>query len=161
MLFLGSSQKTYTKYLKMNNLYYPTGPTTGGRTLVCMCCEDLPMMEDSMGPEGTESCIREWLDEKNYCVESWQMEKHMNECGYSGYELQEMDGAFATLGTVNGMGDVATPGAGGTNADFYNGPVGSGDTFGAKGKMARQKTTKFRNLNDFSTFISKKAKKKK
>lgn len=75
-------------------------------------------------------------------------------------KIKEMDGAFATLGTVNGMGDVAAPGSGGTNADFYNGPVGSGDKFSAVGKMSTRKTN-FRNLNDFKTFISKKAKRKK
>lgn len=124
----------------MDSMYYPTGNSTRGRTLVCMCCEnDVPIMEDQETPDAIEVKIKEWLDENNYCVEKWQMDEKMKSCGCEGYDLQEMEGgapagdmgggSFATLGTTQGMGNVTAPAAGGTNADFYDGAVGSGDKF--------------------------------
>lgn len=123
----------------IESMYYPTGKYTNGRTIVCMCCEgDAPVMEGQELPNLMESKIKNWLDENNYCVEKWQMQEKMKSCGSEGYELQEMEGgapadggggAFATLGTTQGMGNVQAPAAGGTNADFYSGAVGSGDKF--------------------------------
>ena len=106
-------------------MYYPTGKSTGGRTLVCMCCEDIipnpvkDMVPYKMGEyyAGTneddqydspgnlynsqypmyeaacdmEKAIKEKLDEKNWCVECWQVENALQEAEkirleYSFYE---------------------------------------------------------------------------
>lgn len=154
----------------MENLYYPTGNSTGGRTLVCLCCEDdTPVMESGCSPEVIESAYKEWLDENEYCVEKWQMEnKILEDCGCDSYSLKEMEGGapagdmgggFASLDSTPGMGPVVAPGAGGTNADFYNGPVGSGDKFPtltAGTPAARKKTKKKKRdrvVKDFGTFV--------
>ncbi len=155
----------------MDSMYYPTGNSTKGRTLVCLCCEDVPVMEDQETPNAMELKIKEWLDENDYCVEKWQMDEEMKNCGREGYELQEMDGgapapagggggAFATLGTTQGMGNVEAPSSGGTNADFYNGAVGSGDKFpsltvgtpAAKGGSGKKKKKKDKVVKSFEDF---------
>lgn len=146
-------------------MYYPTGSHTGGRTIVCFCCEDAPVMESECSPSVAESIYKKWLDENNYCVEKWQMEnKIMEACGCDGYSLQEMDGGapagdmgggFASLDTTPGMGPVVAPGAGGTNADFYDGPVGSGDKFSSLTvgtPAAGKKKKKDRVIKDFNSF---------
>jgi len=145
----------------MEHIFYPTGPTTGGRTIVCFCCEETPFLESDMEACDQEKAIKEWLDENDYCVEKWQMDKKMNEYGHSEYTLTEMEGgapagggAFATLNTVNGMGPVVPPNSGGTNADFYNGSVGSGDKFTTltAGTPAAKRRKK-RVINDFDSFL--------
>ena len=120
-------------------MYYPTGKSTGGRTLVCMCCEDIipnPVSDmipykmgeyyadtnDSPGnlPNSQypmyesacdmENAIKEKLDENNWCTECWQVENALHEAGFLDYSLQEMEGApMATLATTNGMGSVQPP----------------------------------------------------
>lgn len=153
-------------------MYYPTGNSTNNRTLVCLCCEDTPMMEDRESPDAIELKIKEWLDENDYCVEKWQMDEKMKSCGCDGYELQEMDGgapapagdgggAFATLGTTQGMGNVEAPSSGGTNADFYGGSVGSGDKFpsltvgtpAAKGNKKKKKDKVVKSFADFKEMM--------
>jgi hypothetical protein len=68
-------------------------------------------------------------------------------------------GSFATLNTVSGMGPVEAPGAGGTNADFYNGPVGSGDKFDTltvgtpAARKGSKKKKRDRVVKDFGTFV--------
>jgi hypothetical protein len=110
-------------------MYYPTGKTTGGRMLVCMCCEDIipnpvtdsvPYQIGEFYADTNEACqyssanemecaIREKLDEMDACVECWQVESALKEAGFLDYSLQEMEGGMATLGTVNGMGPVTAP----------------------------------------------------
>lgn len=157
----------------MEGMYYPTGASTKGRTLVCMCCEaDVPVMEGEESPDVIETKIKNWLDENQYCVEKWQMDSTMESSGCGGYELREMEGgapagdggggAFATLGTTQGMGNVTAPAAGGTNADFYDGAVGSGDKFtsltvgtpaaSGKGKKKKKKKKK-RIVKGFDDFL--------
>ena len=47
-------------------MYYPTGNSTKGRTLVCMCCETgVPIMEEQETPDAIEVKIKEWLDEND------------------------------------------------------------------------------------------------
>jgi hypothetical protein len=156
----------------MESMYYPTGNSTSGRTIVCMCCEaDAPIMEDQESPDSIESKIKSWLDENNYCVEKWQMDEKMKSCGCDGYELQEMEGgapadggggAFATLGTTQGMGNVQAPVSGGTNADFYSGAVGSGDKFpsltvgtpaAGNGKKKKKKDRVVKSFEDFKAMM--------
>lgn len=152
-------------------MYYPTGNSTKGRTIVCMCCEgDTPIMEDQESPDSIESKIKDWLDENNYCVEKWQMDEKMKSCGSEGYKLREMEGgapadgggAFATLGNTQGMGNVQAPAAGGTNADFYSGAVGSGDKFpsltvgtpaAGKGKKKKKKDRVVKSFEDFKEMM--------
>lgn len=110
-------------------MYYPTGKTTGGRMLVCMCCEDIipNPVSDSVpyqigefyadtneeckysSANEMESAIKKKLDEMDACVECWQVESALKESGFLDYSLQEMDGGMATLGTVGGMGPVTPP----------------------------------------------------
>lgn len=197
-------------------MYYPTGKSTGGRTLVCMCCEDIipnpvkEMIPYKMGEyyAGTneddqfdgpgnlyntqypmyesgcdmEKAIKKNLDEKNMCVESWQMQGCMNEAGFLDYSLQEMDGGgapMATLATTNGMGSVQPPafpaatqaasrGGLSPNQGFYSSSwQGSGDTFNAVGMSSKRKKTdsvktpprKFKSVKDFKSFLTSKSKK--
>ena len=197
-------------------MYYPTGKSTGGRTLVCMCCEDIipnpvkDMLPYKMGEyyAGTdednqydspgnsynsqypmyesgcdmEKAIKEKLDEKNWCVEHWQMENALQEAGFLDYSLQEMDGGgapMATLATTNGMGSVQPPafpaatqaasrGGLSPNQGFYSSTWnGSGDTFNAVGMSSKRKKTssvktpprKFKKVQDFKSFLASKSKK--
>lgn len=155
-----------------DNFFYPTGKTTNGRTTVCLEDEDLPVYEYSSSPRQIERQLKEYLDENNYCTETWQVENYMHQCGYPEFELhlmEEMGGdmgggggsAFASLDTTPGMGNVASPQAGGTNADFYNGKVGSGDKFPTLtvGTPAAKKKDKklFKSFEEFKKFLAKAA----
>ncbi len=145
-------------------MYYPTGQLTNGRTLVCMCCEsDVPMMESEETANDMEKKIKQWLDDNQYVVEMWQMQEKMKSCGVLEYELQEMDGGgdvgggFASLDATPGMGNVIPPQAGGTNADFYGGKVGSGDKFTTLtvGTPAAKKSKKKeRKVKDYKSFLA-------
>ena len=143
-------------------MFYPTGPVTNGRTVVCMCCEDgVPVMEGQESANDMEKKIKQWLDDNDYVVETWQMNEKMKSCGVNEYELQEMEGGggggFASLDATPGMGNVMPPQAGGTNADFYGGRVGSGDKFPSLtvGTPAAKKSKKKeKKVNDFKTFLS-------
>lgn len=81
--------------------------------------------------------ITEWLNENDYCVETWQMKNYLKSKGMDENTINEdMVAAapapgLATLGTVGGMGNPTPPSsAGATNSGFYN-PAnqGSGDKF--------------------------------
>ena len=119
----------------MNNMYFPTGPTTNGHTVVCLCCcDDIPVIESSCTPIDIIEKMSKWMNENKYCTEAWQMEKMMWESGYPDFELDENDmgggGAMATLNTTPGMGPVTPPQGPGTNANFYDvAKQGSGDKF--------------------------------
>jgi len=195
-------------------MFYPTGKSTRGRTLVCMCCEDIipnpvkGMMPYKMGeyyadtneddqydspanlynsqyPMYESACdmereIKEKLDEKNWCVECWQVEEALKEAGFLDYSLQEMEGApMATLATTNGMGSVQPPafpaatqaasrGGLSPNAGFYSSSwQGSGDRFDAVGMRSKKSkksdkpssvSPKFKRVKDFKTFLLKKKK---
>lgn len=190
-------------------MFYPTGKTTGGRSLVCMCCEDIipnpvkdmavyksmehsadtneddqydspgnlyntqyPMYESA---HEMEKAIKQKLDEKNWCVECWQMNEALCEAGFLDHSLQEMEGApMATLATTNGMGSVQPPafpaatqassrGGLSPNAGFYSQSwQGSGDKFNAVGmtnKKGKKNSSpapaksKFRKVKDYKSFI--------
>lgn len=146
----------------MENMYYPTGNTTGGRTLVCLCCEDdKPFFESNSDPKSIESAYKKWMNENDYCVEKWQMESQIKEvCGCDDYVLEDMGGdmggggAFASLDSVSGMGPVQPPSAGGTNADFYGGSVGSGDKFPSLNLgTSTKKKKRSRVIKEFEEFI--------
>ncbi len=191
-------------------MFYPTGKKTKGRTVVCMCCEDIiPNPVNGMEPykmgehyadtseskqydtpanlynnqysmyesaHQMEKEIKKKLDEKNWCVESWQIKEALCEAGFLDYSLQEMEGGatMATLATTNGMGSVQAPafpaatqsesrGGLSPNAGFYSSSwQGSGDRFDAVGMRAgsKKKNTKtpsippkFKKVKDFKTFL--------
>ncbi len=144
-------------------MFYPTGAGTQGRTVVCMCCEDgVPVMESQESANDMEKKIKQWLDDNDYVVETWQMMEKMKSCGVNEYELTEMEGgmdggsSFASLDTTPGMGNVMPPEAGGTNADFYSGRVGSGDKFSTLtvGTPAAKKGQKKRKVKDYKSFLA-------
>jgi len=145
-------------------MFYPSGETPNGKTVVCI--EDERAELDKL----TEGCedflaveeITEWLAEHDYCVEAWQMKEYLISKGVNESIVNEDMAAggapapagapaagFATLGTVTGMGNPATPQNGGTNSGFYNNSLnGSGDKFStltagtAAGKKEKKKTRK-------------------
>lgn len=149
----------------MENLFYPTGSETKGRTLVCMCCEnDVPMMEGQETSNAMEKKIKQWLDSNEYVVEMSQMQEKMKSCGAVDYELQEMEGggdggggAFASLDSTPGMGNVMPPESGGTNLDFYSGRVGSGDKFPSLNvgtQAAKKNKKKDKKVKDYKSFLA-------
>jgi hypothetical protein len=104
-----------------------------------------------------EKAIKEKLDEKNWCVECWQVENALQEAGFLDYSLQEMDGGgapMATLATTNGMGSVQPPafpaatqaasrGGLSPNQGFYSSTWnGSGDTFNAVQLLLKERRTR-------------------
>ncbi len=220
-------------------MFYPTGKTTGGRIIVCKCCN-----EDEMAPIKSNDTIalhelNKWLDENNYCMETWQVKEYLNEMGIASEEVNETmneyeeevrfrflnksaeesfegsdlysmadlneegdfvadkktfnaistylqqegynssdyevlvgeDSAsaaapgapaagYATVATVQGMGDVVSPTNTGTNASFYDpSAVGSGDRLDARGmyklpKGKKDKPKKYLAIKNFDDFIA-------
>lgn len=151
----------------MDQTFFPTGNTTNGHTVVCMCClEELPFMEsECTTPREAINEIRNWMMENKYCTEAWQMERYMEECGYKNYKLDETDmGGLSSLGSTPGMGPVTPPQGPGTNANFYNpAKQGSGDKFdtltvgtpAAQYSRKKKKTGKSMSLQSFSDFVKK------
>lgn len=226
-------------------MFYPTGKTTGGRIIICKCCNEDELNSIKADDTIVLQELNKWLEENNYCMETWQVKEYLNDLGVSDddvnetmneydeevrfrflnksaedtfegsdlYSLVDLDekgdfvsnkntfnaistylqdegfdntdyevlvdedaaaaaamggpaAGFATLGTVTGMGDVASPTNTGTNASFYSaGNAGSGDRFDAhalsgKGTKAKnQKITKkypvIKNFNDFLSTMKK------
>jgi hypothetical protein len=122
-------------------MFYPIGENTTGRTLICIDDEALSIEESikegNANMESIEESIDKWLDENNYCMEEWQLReylekkyKSLNEDGEGG----SPGAGAATLGNVNGMGDVVAPTNDGTNSGFHNPAMnGSGDRFSSLG----------------------------
>lgn len=71
-------------------MFYPTGKTTGGRIIVCKCCNEDQMA--SIKPQDTIALheLNKWLDENNYCMETWQVKEYLNELGVASEEVNEM-----------------------------------------------------------------------
>lgn len=116
--------------------------------------------------------ITEWLNEKGYCVECWQLKEYLKAKGMEEVKINEDMAAaapapapgLATLGNVSGMGNPAPPSsAGATNSGFYN-PAnhGSGDRFPSLsvGTPAAKKSSKKKNLvvSNYVDFIKKRKK---
>lgn len=121
-------------------MYYPTGKSTGGRCLVCMDDEAKEIEEALCRCHASKMVegLKNWLDEKGYCVECWQMKENLTKRGAPADKLDEdmaapaggAGGSFATLGNTPGMGIAAPPTNSGTNASFYDATKsGSGDKF--------------------------------
>jgi len=144
-------------------MFFPTGNTTQGHTIVCLCCcDDLPYHEaETSSAEEILESICEWMQENAYCTESWQVENYIQKCGYPDFSMQESEGGMASLNTTPGMGPVTPPTGPGTNANFYDASKeGSGDKFDtltvvspsakrkAEGKKPRKKI-----IQSFSDFM--------
>lgn len=148
-------------------MFYPTGDSTNGRTLVSL--EEFTKNNELL--ENEESFMNEldnWLEANEYCVQESELKWVLEDCGFCSDDIEEMEGggapdggggAFATLGTTPGMGNVAAPGVDGT--------PGSGDVFttltpgtpAAKkrtSKKIREKKVRkkaYREISDFDTFV--------
>lgn len=147
-------------------MFYPTGNTTEGREIIDIEGYGNQITDLQEENEPFLEKVKSWLDEKEYCVEKSQLKKYMKSNGFSEEEIKEMEGGdggggFASLGSTPGMGDVSAPSSGGTNSDFYNGEVGSGDVFtsltvgtGASSKKGKKKKRGLSLLQDFDKFVS-------
>ena len=120
-----------------------------------------------------EKAIKNKLDERNWCVETWQITEALCEAGFLDYSLQEMEGApMASVATTPGMGSVQPPSFPGStqasstgglspNAGFYSQSwQGSGDRFDAVGMSKKSKKItpkkadkKFKNVQSFRHFL--------
>ena len=132
-------------------MLYPTGNNTKGRMLVCI--SDVEPELDNKTSDCNDDCIVEcvgkWMNEKNYCTESWQLKSYLKNKGITESRIDEdMEGGLASLDTVGGMGTVTPPTSTST---------GSGDKFDsvAVGTSASKKNSKKRLLR-FSDFNPKK-----
>jgi hypothetical protein len=143
-------------------MFFPTGNTTQGHTIVCLCCcDDLPYHEaETSSAEEILESICEWMQENAYCTESWQVENYIQKCGYPDFSMQESEGGMASLNTTPGMGAVTPPTGPGTNANFYNAAKqGSGDKFTSltvgtpSAQNKKGKKTKSRTIQNFSDFV--------
>ena len=133
-------------------MFYPTGNNTKGRMLVCI--SDIEPELDDRTCDCDDSCmvgcVGEYLQEKNYCTECWQMKEYLKGKGMGDERIDEdMEGGLASLDTVGGMGMVAPP----TRTS-----TGSGDKFDSLtiGTPAAKKSK--RKLMRFSDFNTKKRK---
>ncbi len=144
-------------------MFFPTGNTTQGHTVVCLCCcDDLPYHEsESSSAEEILESLCEWMVENSYCTENWQVENYIQKCGFPKFKMQESEGGMASLNSTPGMGPVTPPTGPGTNANFYDvSKQGSGDKFTSltvgtpaaknskKGKKSSPKT-----IQNFSDFV--------
>jgi hypothetical protein len=152
-------------------MFYPTGKLPHGKILVCMVDEEEELDEviDECGsPSEYVTKITEWLNEKGYCVESWQLKEYLKAKGMEEANVNEDMAAaapapgLATLGNVSGMGNPAPPSsAGATNSGFYN-PAnqGTGDKFSSLtvGTPAAKKSNKkkYKVISNYMDFIKKK-----
>lgn len=148
-------------------MFYPTGDTTGGRTLISVKenSDSILPMEESENNFLAE--LDSWLEENNYCVEKSELKSFMEDCGFcTDDEIAEMEGGapapaappasgggFADLGSTPGMGNVTSPG--------IDGSPGSGDKFdsltagtpAAKRRKSKRKK-ELSIINDFDTFMA-------
>jgi hypothetical protein len=141
-------------------MFYPTGNNTGSRCLVCMKDEEKEIRKaiDECQCNNVSEAVKKWLDEKCYCVESWQMKNFLKECGLSVEKIEEDMGAapaapMASLNTTPGMGNPTTPTNDGTNSGCYDvSKTGSGDLFPSLGAGGKKKK---KNIISFLNFIKK------
>ena len=152
-------------------MFYPTGKLPNGKILVCMVDEEEELdevIDECGGPSEYVTKITEWLNEKGYCVESWQLKEYLKAKGMEEASVNEDMAAaapapgLATLGNVSGMGNPAPPSsAGATNSGFYNAAnQGTGDKFSSLtvGTPTAKKSNKkkYKVISNYMDFIKKK-----
>jgi hypothetical protein len=128
-------------------MFYPTGNNTKGRMLVCITDVE-PELDDvtcDCDDNCMVGCVNDWMSEKNYCAESWQLKEYLKNKGMEDKRIDEdMEGGLASLDTVGGMGLVAPP----TRTS-----MGSGDKFDSlsvgtpAAKKMKRKVMKFTDFN--------------
>jgi hypothetical protein len=127
-------------------MFYPTGNNTKGRMLVCISDVE-PELDDKTcdcNDDCLVNCVNEWLNEKNYCTESWQLKNYLKKKGLMESKIDEdMQGGLASLDTVSGMGVAAPP---------TSTTEGSGDKFDTvtAGTPAAKKKKKILRFSDFN-----------
>jgi len=145
-------------------MFYPTGKLPSGKTLVCLddCRSEVDEATKSCTDDCLVECMTGWMNENNCCCEEWQFRDYLKKKGMKEKKVNEDVGAgLATLGNVNGMGNVASPSNGGTNAGFYDSSLnGSGDNFSATRRSSNKKTgTSRKSIKTYSDFLKKRKKK--
>ena len=139
--------------------YHPSEPTKEGRKLVTLaeCYNKLAEATNTCNEQCLEECSTNWLKENSCCMESKEYQKFIKDQKSKINEEGEMGGSpapLATLGTVTGMGNPASPQNGGTNQGFYDSSKdGSGDRFDAVTRKSKRKNNI---LKRFSQFIGSK-----
>ncbi|NBV27573.1 hypothetical protein EBS02_00925 [bacterium] len=149
----------------MKNTYFPTGDSTQGYAVVCLedLSDEMPFFEsECFGSDRVLERLADWMHENEYCAETWQAEKFVQDSGYPDFNLSESEGAFATLDATPGMGPVTPPQGPGTNQNFYDvAKQGSGDKFpsltvgtpAAQYSKKKKITKKTNPIQSFSDFI--------
>jgi hypothetical protein len=154
----------------MKNTYFPTGDSTQGYAVVCLedLSDEMPFFEsECFGSDRVLERLADWMHENEYCAETWQAEKFVQDSGYPDFNLSESEGAFATLDATPGMGPVTPPQGPGTNQNFYDvAKQGSGDKFPSltvgtpaaqysKKKKITKKTNPIQSFRDFIQVMKK------
>jgi hypothetical protein len=155
-------------------MFHPTGQLPNGKTLICMMDEEEELdniIDECESSEKYVKAVTEWLNENDYCVESWQLKEYLKAKGMDEDKMNEDMGAaapaapapgLATLGNVSGMGNPSPPSsAGATNSGFYN-PAnnGSGDKFTSlTAGTGAAKNKKAKTVDNYLEFVKKRKKK--
>jgi hypothetical protein len=152
-------------------MFYPTGEKPLGKTIICMndSMSDIDEATSDCNEECLLECLTGWLNEKACCVECWQLKEYLKNKGLDESRIDEEMAAgaaagapaagFATLGTVSGMGNPATPQNGGTNTGFYNSNLnGSGDKFTSISAGGTKLKKRGKVVNGYLDFLNKKKK---
>jgi hypothetical protein len=95
-------------------MFYPTGKTTGGRIIICKCCNQSEMSQFEPSING----LREWLDENQYCMETWQVKEYLSESGMVDTEINETLGSYdeeVSFGFTNKKAEMEFE-----ESDFYD-----------------------------------------
>jgi hypothetical protein len=122
------------------------------------------MESENKTPREIVQEMKNWMNEKSYCTEVWQMERYMHDAGFPSYKLDESDmgAGLSSLNATPGMGPVTPPQGPGTNANFYSSAKqGSGDQFpsltvgtpAAQYSGKKKKRGKSMSLQNFSDFV--------
>lgn len=129
------------------------------------------IIDECESSEKYVKAVTEWLNENDYCVESWQLKEYLKAKGMDEDKMNEDMGAaapaapapgLATLGNVSGMGNPSPPNAAGaTNSGFYNSANnGSGDKFTSlTAGTGAAKNKKAKTVDNYLEFVKKRKKK--
>lgn len=71
-------------------MFYPTGKTTGGKVIICKCCNHDEIEKLQISGENPLESLKSWLDENDYCMETWQVKEFLGESGIESDSVNEM-----------------------------------------------------------------------